>query len=82
MAGPSFTSGSGLDPVPQALALAEQDARQRRTQHQHQQSRIRHVVSERAMRALAERIQRDRRVLNDPEHGTGRRERQDHGDHR
>ena len=68
---------------PDAIVLAaEEDARQGHAEHEHQQPRVRHVVPERALRALAQVVVVQDRVLKNAERRAGRGKRQNHRRHR
>ena len=66
---------------PEAIARAEQDARERGAHDEHQQPRERHVVAERSPRAVIDAVVQDA-VLKDPDRGARRSDRDDERDHR
>ena len=61
---------------------AEEDARERGADDEHQQARVGHVVAERAARPVRQVVVAEERVLDDADRGAGRADRHDDGDER
>ena len=64
---------------PHAVAAAEQQAGRRDARHEHQRTRVRHVVGERALRTTTEVVEVQEAVLEQADEGAGRADGDDHG---